>query len=328
MLKFWDKCVGLTGPLQLGHRSYGIEVKSAVNRGAAAVAGFYTFVFLRLGWTYGPARSFSRRTIYMSLNKASRRFGLVGTLLALSITTFLASDTAAQSATQYCECTDTYNTVAVRSVPVRRTAKKYRKAKRTTVARRSTTVVRPAYQQVVYVPVREVAYTPQYLEHVDDEDCDDDDIAYTSARRVVVTERVYPVAGSRYHVNGYNGNGVYKNGYNGNGVAYTTNGYSKARVYVGGRYSNLDVDADYFATERIAADYGYRDGFSDGHEVGLERESYNPYKEGDFKNGTNGYEGHFGSKYLYKQAYRDAYLKGYDAGFRSIAQQSTYRSKW
>jgi hypothetical protein len=139
----------------------------------------------------------------------------------------------------------------------------------------------------------------------------------------VVTERVYPVAGSRYYVNGYNGNG-----YNGN-VAYTTNGYAKTRVYVNGSYSNLDVDSNYYSTGRIASDYGYRDGYSDGHEVGMERESYNPYKEGDYRNGTNGYEGHFGSKFLYKQAYRDAYLKGYDAGFRSVAQSSTYRAaRW
>lgn len=253
----------------------------------------------------------------MSSNKASRRFGMLGTLLSLAITTFLVSDAAAQAQTQYCECTDAYSTVAVRSVPVRRTARKYRKAKRTTVARRTTTRIVPA-ARTVYVPVREVAYAPRYVEY-DEEDCDDyDDIAYTSSRRVIVTERVYPVAGSRYVVNGYNGDRL-----------HTTNGYSKARVYLNGSYSNLDVDGDYFSTERIAADYGYRDGFSDGHEVGLERETYNPYKEGDFKNGTNGFEGHFGSKYLYKQAYRDAFLKGYDAGFRSVAQRSTYRAaRW
>lgn len=251
----------------------------------------------------------------MGFNKAARRFGMFGTLLSLAITTFLAS-TAAQAQTQYCECTDAYSTVAVRSVPVRRTARKYRKAKHTTVARRTVRAV-PAVR-TVYIPVREVAYTPQYVEFRDD-DCDDDDIEYTSARRVIVTERVYPVAGSRYVINGYNGNGSY--------AATTT--YAKTRVYVDGRYSDLDVDGDYFSTQRIAADYGYRDGFSDGHEVGIERETYNPYKEGDFRNGTNGYEGHFGSKYLYKQAYRDAYMKGYDAGFRSVAQSSTYRAaRW
>ena len=249
----------------------------------------------------------------MGLRKASRRFGMLGTLLALSITTLLVSDTAAQRLTQYCECTDAYSTVVVRATPVaRRTkARKYRRAKRTTVARRTTTVVRPAYQ-TVYDPVREVEYV--------DDDCADEDVAYsTASRRVVVTERIYPVAGSRYYVNGYNGDPI-----------ATANGYAKTRVYIDGSYSNLDVDADYYSTARIASDYGYRDGFSDGHEVGMERETYNPYKEGDYRNGTNGFEGDFGSKYLYKEAYRQAYLKGYDAGFRSVAQSSTYRvaSRW
>ena len=258
----------------------------------------------------------------MSLNKASRRFGMLFSLLAIAITTFLVSDANAQ--TQYCECHDAVSTVAVRTVPVRRTtARKYRKVKRTTVARRAK-VVRPAYQ-AVYVPVREVEYAPQYVEHVDD-DCDD--VEYSTVRRVVVTERAYPTAQNVYYTNGIKRNGYYANGYTGNRV-HTTNGYAKARVYVDGSYSNLDVDADYFSTTRIAADYGYRDGYDDGHEVGLEREMYNPHKEGDFRNGTDGYEGDFGSKDLYKQAYRDAYLKGYDAGFRTVAQRSTYRAvKW
>ncbi len=251
----------------------------------------------------------------MGFNRASRRFGIIVTLLALPVTTFLVSDADAQTQAQYCECTDAYTTVAAR-VPVRRAKyRKSRKAKRSTVARRSTTVVRPAYQ-TVYIPVRKVEYAPAYVAY--DDDCDDDAIGYTSSRRVIVTEAVYPVAGSRYKINGYNGTRY-----------VSTNGSAKTRVYLEGSYSDLDVDSDYFSTERIAADYGYRDGFSDGHEVGMERETYNPYKEGDYRNGTNGYEGHFGSKYLYKQAYRDAFLKGYDAGFRSVAQRSKYASvKW
>ncbi len=260
----------------------------------------------------------------MSLNRASRRFGIFSSLLAIAISTFLASHTNAQ--TQYCECHDAVSTVAVRTVPVRRTAvRKYRSTavKRATVARRAK-VVRPAYQ-AVYVPVRGVEYEPQYVEHVDG-DCDD--VEYTTARRVVVTERTYPAARDVYYTNGIKRNGRYTNGYNGYRT-YTTTGYPTARVYVDGTSSNLDVDADYFRTERIAADYGYRDGFDDGHEVGMERELYNPYKEGDYRNGTNGYEGDFGSKFLYKQAYREAYLRGYDAGFRSVAQSSTYRAvRW
>lgn len=257
----------------------------------------------------------------MSLNKASCRSALVGTLLSLTFATFLISDAAAQE--QICECHDAYSTVAIRHVPVRRSVRKYRKAKSTTVARR-TTVVRPVYQ-TVYIPVREAEYTPRYVEYVDDDHCDD--VEYTIARRVIVTDRVYPVARTVYYTNGNGRKAYYPNGSNGNRV-YVSNGYRNARVYLNGSYSELEVDSNYFSTARIASDYGYRDGFDDGHEVGMERETYYPEKEGDFRNGTNGYEGHFGSKDLYKQAYRDAYLKGYDAGFRRVAQSSTYRVKW
>lgn len=249
----------------------------------------------------------------MSLNRAARRSGLIGTLLSLTFATFLVTGTSAQG--QVCECYDNYRTVSVNRTPVRRAVRKYGKTKRATVARRAN-IARPTYQ-TVYIPVREVAYTPRYVEYVED-DCDD--IRYTAAGRVIVTDRIYPVAGSRYYVNTHNGNGK---------RVYAANNYAKARVVYEGNHSQLDVDSDYFSTERIAADYGYRDGYSDGHEVGMEREIYNPHKEGDFRNGTNGYEGHFGAKWLYKQAYRDAYLKGYDAGFRSVAQRSTYRAvRW
>jgi hypothetical protein len=93
-----------------------------------------------------------------------------------------------------------------------------------------------------------------------------------------------------------------------------------------GRYGNRAVDADYYDTRRIASDYGYRDGFYDGHQAGIERDTYHPENSGDYQKATNGYEDDFGPKYLYRQAYRNAYLRGYDAGWRSVAQRHTYRS--
>jgi len=33
------------------------------------------------------------------------------------------------------------------------------------------------------------------------------------------------------------------------------------------------VDADYYETRRIAEDYGYKDGFYDGHQAGMERDT-------------------------------------------------------
>ena len=89
------------------------------------------------------------------------------------------------------------------------------------------------------------------------------------------------------------------------------------------------VDADYYDTRRIASDYGYKDGFYDGYQAGMERDTYHPENSGDFQKATNGYEDDFAPKYLYREAYRTAYLRGYDSGWRSVAQRRTYRiSRW
>ena len=85
-------------------------------------------------------------------------------------------------------------------------------------------------------------------------------------------------------------------------------------------------DADYYDTARIASDYGFRDGWIDGRDAGMERDAYHPENSGDFQKATNGYEDSFGSKQLYKQAYRSAYMRGYKAGFRSIANRTTIRA--
>lgn len=85
-------------------------------------------------------------------------------------------------------------------------------------------------------------------------------------------------------------------------------------------------DVDYRETRRIARDYGYRDGWEDGEDAGMERDAYHPQNSGDYQKATNGYEDTFGDKDLYKEAYRSAYLSGYKAGFRSVASRSTIRA--
>ena len=98
----------------------------------------------------------------------------------------------------------------------------------------------------------------------------------------------------------------------------------KGAVYYGD--GEILPDPDYYDTRRIARDYGFRDGWYDGKQAGMERDAYHPQNSGDYQKATNGYEDDFGPKRLYKQAYRSAYLSGYRAGFRSIANRSTYRA--
>lgn len=108
-----------------------------------------------------------------------------------------------------------------------------------------------------------------------------------------------------------------------------TKGYSSRavdRYVVEDDNGEIIYDADYRDTARIATDYGYRDGWIDGEDAGMERDVYHPENSGDYQKAANGYEDDFGSKRLYKHAYRQAYLKGYRAGFRSVASRYTMRN--
>jgi hypothetical protein len=95
-------------------------------------------------------------------------------------------------------------------------------------------------------------------------------------------------------------------------------------VYVAGESAALveevydDVPAGPSSTQ-IASHYGYRDGFEDGLEAALERDIYHPENSGDYEKATEGYESDFGDKYVYKENYRDSYLRGYRAGFVSVS---------
>ena len=105
--------------------------------------------------------------------------------------------------------------------------------------------------------------------------------------------------------------------------------YDDRSVYANGIYGGRATDRDYYDTRRIASDYGYKDGFYDGHQAGMERDAYHPENSGDYQKATNGYEDDFGNKNVYRQAYRRAYLRGYNSGWRSVAQSRSYRpERW
>lgn len=58
-------------------------------------------------------------------------------------------------------------------------------------------------------------------------------------------------------------------------------------------------------------------GFADGVRKGLEdaREGHNnPTGTSEYKRATNGYNSYYGNKELYKQAYREGFLRGFNEG--------------
>ena len=102
-------------------------------------------------------------------------------------------------------------------------------------------------------------------------------------------------------------------------------GYANTDTCGGYYTSNSRVavaDADYgtgYDLKRIACGWGKRDGFKDGWKAALKYRAYDPENNHDFEDADNGYRHRYGSKFLYKTAYRDGYVVGYDSGFRSIA---------
>lgn len=215
--------------------------------------------------------------------KISANSGKIGILLSIFITTlFIVSNAPAQS----CNCYDSVSTVEVRRAPVRRVV---RRAK----VRRTYATVRPTYRTTYAPVVREVTYMPRYTAYADDSDCGQ---AYAPTTRVYVTEPVYASVPVRnvYYTNGYNRN-------------LGTN------VLVTDYVSTYD-------TQRIANGWGHRDGFKDGYKAALKFRAYDPENNGDFRDANNGYKSRFGDKYLYRSAYRDGYVRGYDSGWRSINQ--------
>lgn len=66
----------------------------------------------------------------------------------------------------------------------------------------------------------------------------------------------------------------------------------------------------------VAYERGYREGLKDGKDDGEDRDRYNPYDHGDYKDADDGYNGSYGSKDAYRSNFRRGYLAGYDEGYR------------
>jgi hypothetical protein len=66
---------------------------------------------------------------------------------------------------------------------------------------------------------------------------------------------------------------------------------------------------------RIADAQGYSDGLREGANAVRGRKRYNPYGEGKYKKGTNGYKSRFGNKATYKRIYQRAFVRGYDEAY-------------
>ena len=91
-------------------------------------------------------------------------------------------------------------------------------------------------------------------------------------------------------------------------------------IAIQAQYRDRDYGRNYPSTYgnqmyRVAQDYGYRDGVNKGAEDARDGDRYEPQRASDYKKATNGYDSDFRNKDAYKQAYRDAFVRGYDEGY-------------
>jgi len=65
-----------------------------------------------------------------------------------------------------------------------------------------------------------------------------------------------------------------------------------------------------------AAQVGYRDGLNAGRDDANDRESYDPRRSKNYREGDRDYNDRYGSRDQYKQEYRAAFVQGYEEGYR------------
>lgn len=80
---------------------------------------------------------------------------------------------------------------------------------------------------------------------------------------------------------------------------------------------------------RIAEAQGRSDGLREGANANRGRKRYDPYGEGKYKKGTNGYKSRFGNKATYRRIYQQAFLRGYEESYyRNSRNLRQNRRNW
>lgn len=75
---------------------------------------------------------------------------------------------------------------------------------------------------------------------------------------------------------------------------------------VNGRYNNGSV----------AVQIGYRDGLQVGRDDASNRQNYDPRRAKWYRDGDHDYNNRYGSRDQYTREYRDAFIQGYEEGYR------------
>jgi hypothetical protein len=72
----------------------------------------------------------------------------------------------------------------------------------------------------------------------------------------------------------------------------------------------------YGSAYNFAAQSGFDDGYEQGLKDGRSRHENDPIAESWYRNGDRGYNSRYGSRDVYKANYRNAFVQGYERGYR------------
>jgi hypothetical protein len=75
-------------------------------------------------------------------------------------------------------------------------------------------------------------------------------------------------------------------------------------------------DRGYAGAERIAYDNGFREGIRAGEKDARKHHRFEPRRDGDWRDGDNGYRREYGDRGFYRRNFRNGFEAGYAQGFR------------
>jgi hypothetical protein len=79
--------------------------------------------------------------------------------------------------------------------------------------------------------------------------------------------------------------------------------------YGNGRYDRNEI-------VRMAQQNGYNDGIRRGQEDRSRRRGYEANRSSEYRDGSRGYRSEYGNRDIYRQAYREGFMRGYDEAYR------------
>jgi len=109
----------------------------------------------------------------------------------------------------------------------------------------------------------------------------------------------------------------YADGYRGRGRLGDRRQLPQAPGYPGARDDRYGNYGNYGnrASSQVAFNYGYNDGYERGLKAARDRQAFDPYREGWYRDGDRHYDRDFGPREYYRQTYREGFLRGYEEAY-------------